>query len=192
MANTSDEKSQDDFKEVEPDFNGNNNIESEQNVMQEMENQLEEERERSFEYEKKIKHLLADFENLKKRSEMDVKNRVDSIMDGIILKFLVIYDDFIRAKEAMSKQTINTQGLDGILKQMDSLLSELGVKPIDAIGEVFNPLLHEAISLKQDPSLDENTIIAELRKGYILKGRVIRPSLVEISKRNIMETNTNG
>ncbi len=192
MANTSDEKSQDDFKEVEQDFNENNNTESEQNLMQEMENQLEEERERSSAYEKKIKHLLADFENLKKRSEIDIKNRVDSIMDGIILKFLVIYDDFIRAKEAMSKQTINTQGLDGILKQMDSLLSELGVKPIDAIGEVFNPLLHEAISLKQDPSLDENTIIAELRKGYILKDRVIRPSLVEISKRNIMETNTNG
>ena len=66
---------------------------------------------------------------------------------------------------------------------MDSFLSEHGVIPIDALGEIFDPKLHEAISIKEDSSLDENTITTEIRKGYILQNRVIRPSLVEISKK---------
>ena len=66
---------------------------------------------------------------------------------------------------------------------MDSFLSICGVSPIDALGEIFDPKLHEAISVKVDPSLDENTITSEIRKGYILHNRVIRPSLVEISKK---------
>src|SRR5579885_3328391 len=141
------------------------------------------------EKEKKIQYLLADFENLKKRTELDVQTKVDSIADNMILKFLSIYDDFVRAKDVLSKQNVNTDGLDAILKNMNSFLSEYGVKPIEALGEVFDPRLHEAISIKNDPALDDNTITAELRKGYILKDRIIRPSLVEISKKRIKEMN---
>ena len=72
---------------------------------------------------------------------------------------------------------------------MDGFLVEFGLRPIEAVGEIFDPILHEAISIKEDPTLDDNTITTELRKGYILKDRVIRPSLVEISKRNIKEMN---
>ena len=148
---------------------------------------LEKEKEKVASYEKKIKYLLADFENLKKRVDIDVQNKMNSIIDGIILKFLLIYDDFVRAKDALSKQGADTDGLHAILKNMDSFLAESGVRPIETLGEIFDPKLHEAISVKEDPTLDENTITAELRKGYILKDRVIRPSLVEISKRNIKE-----
>ena len=153
---------------------------------------LEKEKEKVASYEKKIKYLLADFENLKKRVDIDVQNKMNSIIDGIILKFLSIYDDFVRAKEALSKQGAKTEGLGAILKNMDSFLSESGVRPIETLGEIFDPKLHEAISVKEDPALDENTITAELRKGYILKDRVIRPSLVEISKRNIKEVKIDG
>lgn len=145
--------------------------------------ELEHERERAATQEKKIQYLLADFENLKKRSELDVQNKVDAITDGMILKVLSIYDDFVRARDALSKQNVNTSGLDAIMKNMNSFLAEYGVKPIEALGEVFDPRMHEAISIKQDPNLDDNTITAELRKGYILKDRIIRPSLVEISKK---------
>jgi len=133
-------------------------------------------------YEKKLQYLLADFENLKKRTELDVQNRVNFIIDAIMLKILSIYDDFVRAKEALTKQKVNTQGLDAILKNMNSFLTEYGVTPIVALGEIFDPKLHEAISVKEEPSLDNDTITAEIRKGYILQNRVIRPSLVEISK----------
>jgi molecular chaperone GrpE len=133
-------------------------------------------------YEKKLQYLVADFENLKKRTESDIRTRVNEMLTEIMLKFLLIYDDFVRAKEALGKQHINTEGLDGILKNMDSFLSKYDVMPIDATGEIFDPKLHEAISVKEDPTLDNDTIIKEIRKGYILQNRVIRPSLVEISK----------
>ncbi|MDE1766260.1 MAG: nucleotide exchange factor GrpE [Thaumarchaeota archaeon] len=159
---------------------------------QELKNELEKERGKTISQEKKIQYLLADFENLKKRNELDVQNKVNSITDGMILKFLSIYDDFVRAKDALSKQNVNTDGLDAILKNMNSFLSEHGVKPIEALGEVFDPALHEAISIKNDLALDDDVITAELRKGYILKDRIIRPSLVEISKKHIKEMDQNG
>lgn len=158
--------------------------EQETENIEELKNQLEREKEETVSQEKKIQYLLADFENLKKRTESDVQNKVNSITDDLILKFLSIYDDFIRARDALSKQNVNVDGLDAILKNMNSFLSEYGIRPIDALGEVFDPSLHEAISIKDDSSLDDNTITAELRKGYILKDRVIRPSLVEISKKH--------
>ena len=157
--------------------------ESVQKYIAELKSQLEQEQKKLASNEIKIQYLLSDFENLKKRTELDVQNRVNEITGNIVLKFLSIYDDFVRAREALSKQKANTEGLDGILKNMNSFLSELGVKPIDALGEIFDPRFHEAISVKESSELDDNTIIAELRKGYILKDRVIRPSLVEISKK---------
>jgi len=185
--------SQNDLKETQkPHDTNDDEIKSEQQLLETIKIQLEQEKDKVSSCEKKIQYLLADFENLKKRSEIDIQNRVNSITDGIILKFLGIYDDFIRAKDALSKQDTNTDGLDAILKNMDTFLIEFGVKPIESVGEIFDPKLHEAISVKEDSTLDDNTITAELRKGYILKDRVIRPTLVEISKRDIKEMNTNG
>ena len=153
----------------------------------ELQSILDKEKEKVTSYEKKLQYILADFENLKKRTETDIQNRVNDKLAEIMLKFLSIYDDFVRAKDALAKQKVNTEGLDAILKNMNSFLSQYGMTPIDALGEIFDPKLHEAISVKEDPSLDNDTITAEIRKGYILQNRVIRPSLVEISKnlRNI-------
>lgn len=162
----------------------NENELSYQKKIENIKSELNQEREKVSNYEKKIQYLLADFENLKKRSEIDVQNRVNSIADGIFLKFLAIYDDFIRAREVLSKIGTKTEGLDAILKNMNNFITEFGIRPIDCVGEIFDPKLHEAISIKQDPNLDDNTIVNEIRKGYILKDRIIRPSLVEISKKN--------
>ena len=184
--------SENDLVEISEDDNKKDDEMKSQQELETIKIQLEQEKDKVASYEKKIQYLLADFENLKKRSELDVQNRVNSITDGIIIKFIGIYDDFVRARDALSKQDANTTGLDAILKNMDTFLVESGVKPIEAVGEIFDPKLHEAISVKEDLALDDNTITAELRKGYILKDRVIRPSLVEISKRNIKEMNVNG
>lgn len=159
--------------------------------LDELKSMLELEKEAASSYEKKLQYLLADFENLKKRTEFDVQTRVNSMLTEIMLKFLLLYDDFVRAREVLGRQHVNTEGLDGILKNMNSLLSEYGVTPIDVIGEIFDPKLHEAISVKEDASLDNDTVTKEIRKGYILHGRVIRPSLVEISKTKI-EGEING
>ena len=186
MSDTSDASKNDFVENQEHSINKDDETES-ISELEELKIQLEQEKEKTSSYEKKIQYLLGDFENLKKRSEIDIQNRVNSITDGVVLKFLGIYDDFVRAKDALSKQNVNTAGLDAILKNMDTFLVEFGVTPIEVVGEIFNPKQHEAISIKEDPTLDDDTITAEFRKGYILKDRVIRPSLVEISKRNIKE-----
>lgn len=152
---------------------------------------LDNEKETVASYEKKLQYLLADFENLKKRTESEVQTRVNSMLIEIMMKFLSIYDDFVRAKDVLGKQHVNTDGLNGILKNMNSFLSEYGVTPIEVIGEIFDPKLHEAIAVKEDASLDDDTITKEIRKGYILHNRVIRPSLVEISKTKL-EGEING
>jgi len=175
---------QNDLEDIQENHHKKNNeMESEEELLETVKDQLEKEREKVSSYEKKIQYLLADFENLKKRLEIDIQIRVSSITDGIVIKFLGIYDDFVRARDTLSKQNINTEGLDAILKNMDTFLNELDIKQIEAVGEIFDPKLHEAISIKEDPDLDDNVITTEIRKGYILKDRVIRPSLVEISKK---------
>jgi len=133
--------------------------------------------------DEKLKHVLADFQNLSRKTESDIINGVNSKVDEFLLDFLKIYDDFIRAKEVFSENKINVDGLDSILKNMDSMLKKYQVVPIDALGEIFDPNCHEAISIITDSNLDDNTITKEIRKGYISQKRIIRPTLVEISKK---------
>ena len=144
---------------------------------------LDAEKQKTSECEEKLKHILADFQNLTRKTQSDIENGVNAKVDEFLLDFLKIYDDFVRARDVFSENKINTEGLDSILKNMDSLLKKYNVTPIDALGEIFDPNLHEAISVITDPDLDDNTITKEIRKGYISQKRVIRPTLVEISKK---------
>lgn len=153
-------------------------------TVDELQNLLEIEKQKVKDYEDKIKHVLADYQNLNKKTQSDIEKGVNTKIEEFMLDFLKIYDDFIRAKQVFSESKINTNGLDSILKNMDSLLSKYNIIPIDALGEIFDPNLHEAISIIEDSELDNNTIVKELRKGYISHKRVIRPTLVEISKNN--------
>jgi molecular chaperone GrpE len=145
---------------------------------------LDIEKQNVIEIDEKLKHVLADFQNLNKKTQSDIQNGVNTKVDEFVLDFLKIYDDFIRAKEVFSENKINTDGLDSILKNMDSLLKKYQVSPIDALGEIFDPNSHEAISITSDSNLDDNTITKEIRKGYISQNRIIRPTLVEISKKD--------
>ncbi len=151
--------------------------------LEEIQNLLEEEKQKSEDLENKLKHAIADFQNLNKKTESEIKNGINTRITQFMLEFLKIYDDFIRAKEVFSKNEGNIEGLNSIVKNMASLLEKNNVIPIDALGEIFDPKLHEAISMINDPKLDDNTITKEIRKGYISHSKVIRPSLVEISKK---------
>ena len=151
--------------------------------IEELSKLLELEKQKVLEHEEELKHVLADFQNLNRKTQSDIENGVNAKVDEFVLDFLKIYDDFVRAKEVFSERKINTAGLDSILKNMDSLLKKYYVIPIDALGEIFDPNFHEAISIITDPDLDDNTITKEIRKGYISHERVVRPTLVEISKK---------
>ena len=145
---------------------------------------LELEKQKVSQYEEKLKHVLADFQNLSRKTQSDIENGVNSKINEFMLDFIKIYDDFIRAKEVISESKINADGLNSILKNMESLMQKYNVTPIEALGEIFNPNYHEAISIMSDPTLDDNTITKEIRKGYISHERIIRPTLVEISKKD--------
>ena len=151
--------------------------------VQELKNLLEKEKEKSQDLENKLKHVLADFQNLNKKTQSEIENGINSKLARFMIEFLTIYDDFVRAKEVFSKEKGNIEGLDSILKNMNSLLEKNNVIPIEALGEIFDPNIHEAISIIIDSKLDENTITKEIRKGYISHNKIIRPTLVEISKK---------
>jgi molecular chaperone GrpE len=151
--------------------------------VEDMSKLLDLEKLKSSEYEEKLKLVLADFQNLDRKTQTDIQNGVNSKINEFVLDFLKIYDDFVLAKEVFSESKINSEGLDSILKNMNSLLKKYHVISIDALGEIFDPNYHEAISIINDPDLDDNTITKEIRKGYVSHERVIRPTLVEISKK---------
>ena len=133
--------------------------------------------------EERLKRSLADYQNLERKTKSDIENGVNIKIDKFMVSFLQIYDDLVRAKNVLVNEKINVEGLEGILRNMDSLLEQYDIVPIDALGEIFNPNSHEAISVIEDETLDEDTITKEIRKGYISHNRVIRPSIVEISKK---------
>ncbi len=170
----------------EDEANTNNELKEESSdtfSSEEFQNLLEEEKQKSEDLENKLKHALADFQNLNKKTQSEINNGINTKLAQFMIEFLKIYDDFVRAKEVFSKDTGNIEGLDSILKNMDSLLEKNNVIPIDALGEIFDPNLHEAISIIIDPKLDDNTITKEISKGYISHNKIIRPTLVEISKK---------
>jgi len=159
------------------------NMDNNDNTSEDLSKLLELEKQKTLQFEEKLKHVLADFQNLSRKTQNDIETGVNSKINEFILDFLKIYDDFIRAKEVIAESKINADGLNSILKNMESLMEKYNVKPIDALGEIFDPNFHEAISIISDPSLDDNTITKEIRKGYISHEKILRPTLVEISKK---------
>jgi len=135
---------------------------------------LELEKQKVSQYEEKLKHVLADFQNLSRKTQSDIENGVNSKINEFMLDFIKIYDDFIRAKEVISESKINADGLNSILKNMESLMQKYNVTPIEALGEIFDPNYHEAISIISDSTLDDNTITKEIRKGYISHERTYK------------------
>ena len=104
-----------------------------------------------------------------------------------MLGFVGIYEDFIRAKSALENESANIEGLEGIIKNMKSLLDENHIEPIETKGKIFDPKFHDAVSTVEDNSLEEGTITQEVAKGYISFQEVIKPSKVIVSKKNEKE-----
>jgi molecular chaperone GrpE len=134
----------------------------------------------------KMRYLMADFDNYRKQMEKQLASKAESIKAELLLKFLNIRDDYLRAlsvaRQSKSEQGVVIEGLEGILKNIDLLLASEGVREIEAVGTPFDPNVHDAIAYSARDDLAENTVTSEIRKGYMLNGRVLRPSLVEISK----------
>lgn len=125
--------------------------------------------------------LIAEFDNLKKRSSKEREGLYNSIMGDIISSLLPVIDNLEKATEANSQDEEYKKGVELVLKQFKDVLAANGVKEIEAVGNPFDPELHEAVSMIQDENLGEKIVATEYRKGYMLGNRVIRHSMVVVA-----------
>lgn len=136
--------------------------------------------------EERYKYKLAEIDNYRKQIEREAQIHVKVKIEEFLKKLINLRDDYLRAIETAKKSNgpaVIINGLESILKNLDVILKEDGVREIDAVGKAFDPSMHEAISFVDTSEYPENTVTAEIRKGYMLSDRVIRPSLVEVSKK---------
>jgi molecular chaperone GrpE len=139
----------------------------------------------------KLKYMMAEFDNYRKQMEKQIDSKIESGKAELLLKFLSLRDDYLRALE-MAKQSkseaVVIEGLEGILKNFDSLLKSEGVIEIETIGTPFDPNVHDVIGFSHEEEIEENIITKEIRKGYMLNNKVLRPSLVLISRKIVTNT----
>jgi len=127
--------------------------------------------------------LLADYQNLEKQ----IVDRINAREDKIILNFLTVYEDFVRAKNIYEKEGGNVDNLNSIIKNMESILGNYDVKPIETEGRKFDPKLHEVVQEIEDNDHEEGIIVKEIAKGYIIRDEVMKYSKVCVSKKLIKE-----
>ena len=128
---------------------------------------------------------LADLQNFRRRSEDDKQRIIRDANERLIKELLPVLDDFDLALGAAQKTESYEQligGVGAILRKFQDTLTKQGVEAIPAIGEKFDAEVHEAVMLDEDSDEPDETVTAELRKGYTLHSRVIRPSLVKVAK----------
>ena len=141
----------------------------------------------------KLRYLLADYDNYRKQIEKQMQGKVESAKAELILKIINIYDDYLRAVNTVENNTCSpaiVDGLNGILKNIETLLKSEGVLEIEAIGTPFDANVHDAVGFASSEDQPENTVVEEVRRGFMLNKKVLRPSLVMLSKKIISNKDT--
>lgn len=126
---------------------------------------------------------MAEFENFRKRSEKEKSQMFEIGAKSIVEKILPIIDNFERGLGTITeaeKESAFVQGIEQIYKQFITALEEAGVKPIEAVGQEFNPDYHNAVMHGEDENYGENIISDEFQKGYMYKESVVRHSMVKV------------
>ena len=129
----------------------------------------------------RLKRLMAEFDNFKKRSSKEREGLYNSLVSDIFTSLLPVIDNLEKAVKVETKDSNYKQGVEMVLKQFKDVLTANGVKEIYTIGKTFDPELHEAVGSVVDENLGEKEIKEEYRKGYIIDGKVIRHSLVVVA-----------
>ena len=131
----------------------------------------------------RLKRQMAEFENFRKRTEKEKTQMFDMGAKTIIEKILPVVDNFERGLAAVSEDQKDDPfitGMDKIYKQMMAELDAVGVKPIDCVGQEFNPDFHNAVMQVENDELESGTVAQELQKGYMYKDTVVRHSMVSV------------
>ena len=129
----------------------------------------------------RYKRILAEFENHKKRSQKEREGLYNSILSDIVEVILPILDNLENAVKVETVDENYKKGVELVLKQFQDVLKSKGVEEIKALGETFDPEVHEAVSSVQDDTKGEKEIVQEYRKGYKIGSKVIRHSMVVVA-----------
>ncbi len=132
----------------------------------------------------RLTRQMAEFDNFRKRTEKEKSQMYEIGAKDIIEKILPIVDNFERGLASMpedEKATPFAEGMEKIYKQLMTTLEGIGVKPIEAVGQEFNPDFHNAVMHVEDEELGENIIAEEFQKGYMYRDSVVRHSMVKVA-----------
>mgnify|MGYP004477687149 FL=1 len=132
----------------------------------------------------KLTRQMAEFDNYRKRTEKEKSAMYEIGAKDVIEKILPIVDNFERGFATVAeeeKENPFVQGMDKVYKQLMTMLEGLGVKPIEALGQEFNPDLHHAVMHVEDEEAGENVIVEEFQKGYMYRDSVVRYSMVKVA-----------
>ena len=133
----------------------------------------------------KYLRTLAEYENFRKRSEKEKAQMFELGAKSIIEQLLPVVDNFERALEHISeeeKENSFVKGVEGIYKQIQKMFSDCDIQAIEAVGQKFNPALHNAVMTEEEGDAEEDTVTADLQKGYTYRGNVVRHSMVKVKK----------
>ena len=129
----------------------------------------------------RLQRQMAEFDNFRKRTEKEKSQMYQIGAKDVIEKILPVVDNFERGLAAGDEGDPFVEGMNMIYKQILQMLGDLGVTPIEAIGQTFDPNLHNAVMHTEDDSVGENVIVEELQKGYLYKDNVVRFSMVKVA-----------
>ena len=132
----------------------------------------------------KLLRQMAEFDNFRKRTEKEKSAMYEIGAKDIIEKLLPVVDNFERGLAAVpeeQKEDAFVTGMEMIYKQMMTMLEGVGVKPIEAVGQEFNPDLHNAVMHVEDENVGENVVVEEFQKGYTYRDSVVRYSMVKVA-----------
>ncbi|MBP3663954.1 MAG: nucleotide exchange factor GrpE [Tyzzerella sp.] len=132
----------------------------------------------------KLTRQMAEFDNFRKRTEKEKSAMYEIGAKDVIEKILPVVDNFERGFQGVSEEEMENpfiQGMDKVYKQMMTVLEGLGVKPIEAVGQEFNPDFHNAVMHVDDEEAGENIVVEEFLKGYMYRDSVVRYSMVKVA-----------
>lgn len=130
----------------------------------------------------RLARMQAEFDNARKRAAKEQQDFRDYALVDTIKAIIPVLDSFDRALQASPEKSEFHSGVELIHKQLVDALSKLGVKPISAEGEQFDPRYHEAIEMVDTQDADDQQVIEELQPGYKLKDRLLRPAMVKVAR----------
>lgn len=129
----------------------------------------------------RVARLQAEFENARKRTERERLEFRDYATGNVVEQFLPVIDNFELALKATGNAHQLRSGVALIVKQMEEVLEKMQVKPVPAVGEPFDPRVHEALGTVEREDLPDQHVAEEIRRGYRLRDRLLRPALVRVA-----------